>query len=105
VVDVKGGDAEADQRPKKTAGMNSGTSTLSLSGNGSREWAERGTAVETVGWRPGRVLDPFAGSGRTGIEALRLGLDFVGVELNPSYADMARRLLHSESPLFAGGPP
>ena len=51
--------------------------------------------------RPGRVLDPFAGSGRSGIAALRLGLDFTGVELNPEYADMAKRLLREESPLFA----
>lgn len=69
--------------------------------------------VETLGWsptcpcpphepRPGRVLDPFAGSSRTGIAALRLGLDFVGVELNPQYVALSRKLLREESPLFAG---
>ena len=112
VVEVTGGDTEASDRPKKTGGMDSGTSTLSLSGNGSKEWAERGTATKTVDWRPscycnagtrpGLVLDPFAGSGRTGIEATRLGLDFIGVDLNPEYADMAKRLIRDESPLFAG---
>lgn len=53
--------------------------------------------------RPACVLDPFCGSGRTGLECLRLGLDFVGLELNPCYAEMARRLLRDESPLFSGG--
>ncbi len=52
--------------------------------------------------RPGRVLDPFAGSGRVGIESLRLGLDFTGIELNEAYVTMANRLLRNESPLFAG---
>jgi DNA modification methylase len=46
------------------------------------------------------VLDPFAGSGRTGIEAGRLGLNFVGIDLNPTYVEMATRLLREENPLF-----
>ncbi len=50
--------------------------------------------------RPALVLDPFSGSQRTGINALRLGLDYIGIELNPSYCDMGRRLLQSDSPLF-----
>lgn len=37
------------------------------------------------------VLDPFAGSGTVGAVARRLGRDFVGIELNPEYAEMARR--------------
>lgn len=35
------------------------------------------------------VLDPFCGSGTTGVVAQRLGRDFVGVELNPEYAEIA----------------
>lgn len=67
----------------------------------------------TLGWRPtckcnhseprsGLVLDPFCGSGRTGLEAFRLGLDFVGIDLNPSYCELSRRLLREQAPLFAG---
>ena len=36
------------------------------------------------------VLDPFTGSGTTGIAAVKAGRRFVGVELNPAYADLAR---------------
>jgi len=38
----------------------------------------------------GVVLDPFAGAGTTGLVALQHGRDFVGIELNPEYAQMAR---------------
>src|SRR3954468_18398906 len=39
------------------------------------------------------VLDPFVGSGTTGVAAIRLGRRFAGWEMNPAYADMARRRL------------
>jgi DNA modification methylase len=39
---------------------------------------------------PGIVLDPFAGAGTTLLKAKELGRRFVGIELNPEYADMAR---------------
>lgn len=38
----------------------------------------------------GTVLDPFNGAGTTGMVAVRNGRRYVGVELNPEYADMAR---------------
>ena len=37
----------------------------------------------------GTVLDPFAGSGTTGVVAKRLRRHFVGVEINPEYWKMA----------------
>ena len=37
----------------------------------------------------GTVLDPFAGSGTTGVVAKRLRRNFVGVEINPDYWKMA----------------
>jgi DNA modification methylase len=47
------------------------------------------------------VLDPFTGSGTTGAVALRLGREFVGVELNPAYAELARTRIGGAAPLFA----
>jgi len=43
--------------------------------------------------RPGLVLDPFFGSGTVGVVAQRHGRDWVGIELNPEYARMARERL------------
>jgi DNA modification methylase len=40
------------------------------------------------------VLDPFIGSGTTGVVALDLGRRFVGIELNPQYMDIAERRLN-----------
>lgn len=39
------------------------------------------------------VLDPFFGSGTVGEVCLRLNRKFVGIELNPEYADIAKRRL------------
>ncbi len=47
------------------------------------------------------VLDPFAGSGTVGVVALRHGRHFIGCELNPTYADMARDRVVSGCRLFA----
>lgn len=37
----------------------------------------------------GTVLDPFTGSGTTGVVAKKHGRNFIGIELNPEYRDMA----------------
>ena len=52
----------------------------------------------------GTVLDPFTGSGTTGVVAVRHGRSFVGIELNPAYAEMARKRIGGESPLFVQPP-
>ncbi len=55
----------------------------------------------TLGWEPGChcdagdpvpcvVLDPFFGSGTTGLVAEALGREWIGVELNPDYAEIAK---------------
>jgi site-specific DNA-methyltransferase (adenine-specific)/site-specific DNA-methyltransferase (cytosine-N4-specific) len=46
------------------------------------------------------VLDPFSGSGTVGVVALRHGRRFVGVELNPEYAEIARDRIEGDQPMF-----
>jgi DNA modification methylase len=43
------------------------------------------------------ALDPFIGSGTTGVIANRLGRRFVGIELNPEYVDIAERRLNGQA--------
>lgn len=79
----------------------------------SAPWARVMDDDATTGWRPtcscpeqppraGRVLDPFGGTGRTALAAIRQGCDCTLIELNPHSAQMARHIIDSESPLFSG---
>lgn len=61
----------------------------------------------TVGWAPTcscesevvpcTVLDPFCGSGRAGMAALREGRHFIGIDLKPEYCEMARAAMAGEA--------
>ena len=44
----------------------------------------------------GLVLDPFMGSGTTGLAALNLGRRYIGIELNENYIDIANKRLATE---------
>jgi DNA modification methylase len=63
-------------------------------------WRRDSKGIETVDWQPicdcgdhqvarSLVLDPFSGSGTTGMVALRLGRDYIGVDLNANYLPLA----------------
>lgn len=45
---------------------------------------------------PAVVLDPFAGAGTTGIAAVRHGRAFIGIEINPDYARLARDRIETD---------
>jgi site-specific DNA-methyltransferase (adenine-specific) len=50
----------------------------------------------------GLILDPFLGSGTTGIAAVLEGFHFIGIEQDETYLDIARRrIAHWQGPLFA----
>lgn len=58
--------------------------------------------VEVIGWcleqlptKAKTVLDPFMGSGTTGVACVKLGLKFIGVEIEPKYFDVARRRIEA----------
>ena len=65
----------------------------------------------TIGWQPNcpcqgnvpipcTVLDPFSGVSTTGIVALRLGRDYLGIELNPAYVEMSQQRIQDDAPLW-----
>lgn len=78
-------------------------------------WGTFGTNLrkmtETTGWAPtcphadhptvpATVLDPFCGTGTTGVVALRHGRSFIGIELSPAYIDIASRRIQGDAPLL-----
>lgn len=68
---------------------------------------QEGVVRETVGWSPTCdhgaepvpcvVLDPFSGAGTTGMVALRHGRSYVGIELNPEYAEQSRQRIRDDA--------
>jgi DNA modification methylase len=46
------------------------------------------------------VLDPFSGSGTTGVVALRNGRNYLGCELNPEYAELSRKRISDDCGMF-----
>ena len=62
------------------------------------EWAARDAKT---------ILDPFMGSGTTGVAALQLGRKFIGIELDPDYFEIACKRIEqavAQGQLFAPEP-
>lgn len=58
-----------------------------------------------AGCKPGgTVLDPFSGSGTTGLAAQRLGRKYVGIDLNAEYLDLSLKTRLRQSTLDFEGP-
>lgn len=54
-----------------------------------------------AGCKPGGiVLDPFCGSGTTGLAAAKHGRRFVGIDLNRDYLDLALRTRLAQTALI-----
>ncbi len=110
-IDIKGGNQASD----------SGIPAMAINGNG----MANKRSVWTVNTKPnseahfaifpqelivpcikagcpegGIVLDPFMGSGTTGIVARKLNRNFVGIELNPEYIKICDRRLSKELGMF-----
>ena len=50
------------------------------------------------------VLDPFCGSGTTGVACIQTGRRFIGIELEEKYAAISRRRIADAAPLFVAPP-
>ena len=55
----------------------------------------------------GTALDPFMGSGTTGVACVKLGRKFIGIEIDPAYFDIACRRIEQayKQPDFFVAPP
>jgi DNA modification methylase len=54
--------------------------------------------ITHLGLPPGStILDPFCGSGSTGVAALQEGMNFIGIEKEAKYVEIARRRIGAEA--------
>lgn len=63
-------------------------------------------AIEWAAKDAQTILDPFMGSGTTGCAAVQMGLDFIGIEREPDYFDIACRRIEQaqrQGDLFIDG--
>ncbi len=52
--------------------------------------------IKMLSWKDAKILDPFAGSGTTGVACKQLNRDFIGFEISSAYCDMANeRILNA----------
>ena len=66
-----------------------------------------GWCIEQAG-RPRLILDPYMGSGTTGVAAIEMGLSFIGIEIDSRYFDIACRRIEDaqrQAPLIPHQPP
>jgi site-specific DNA-methyltransferase (adenine-specific) len=49
----------------------------------------------------GTVIDPFMGSGTTGIACVETGRDFIGIEIDPGYFALAERRIKAAQPRYS----
>ena len=49
---------------------------------------------------PCMVLDPFSGAGTSGVVARRLQRRYIGIEQSERYAELSRRRIYADAPLF-----
>lgn len=66
-----------------------------------------GLMEKVLQWTQGRVVDPFMGSGSTGVAAARSGRPFVGIEIDPLHYETACRRIeqaYKQADLFVERP-
>lgn len=57
--------------------------------------------IERIPEEVSTILDPFMGSGTTGVAAVKLGRKFCGIEIEPKYFDIAVRRINEAMDQFA----
>ena len=82
-----------------------------VNGNGRVQEGDR-YVKRSTGWQPSctcgadvvpcTVLDPFNGAATTGVAAIGLGRQYIGIDLNPEYIAMSDRRLRNTQPALLG---
>jgi site-specific DNA-methyltransferase (adenine-specific)/modification methylase len=77
----------------------------------SPKWHPSQKPYELMRWvidfTTGTILDPYMGSGTTGVAAIKAGRPFIGIEIEPKYFEIACRRIadaHLQPDMFIGRP-
>ncbi|MFH0880825.1 MAG: DNA methyltransferase [Lentisphaerota bacterium] len=107
---------ELVDRADGSAGMNSPRAGAGRTSSGRTNHHPTVKPVELMRWlvrlitpSGGTVLDPFTGSGTTGIAAMKEGMNFIGIELSEEYTTIARARIEAatrqQDMFYAGDAP
>lgn len=77
-----------DQNPRQISWSISATNPERVGHPTQKPLAVMSFTLREIGL-PDRIVDPFMGSGTTGVAAVRLGRQFTGIEIDPRYFDLA----------------
>ena len=104
--------AEATHREEGTAGLNNPRSGAGRTAGEVKNWHPTVKPVGVMRWLcrllvapGGRVLDPFMGSGTTGIAAVLEGFDFIGIEMDEGHMRIAEARIAYHTGKRAEEPP
>lgn len=114
VVERERGDRATLTTPKKQVLIESGQWHAPSLGRGGHPpgWRQMAPDRVSASWEPSCtcptdappvpqvVLDPFSGSGTTGVAALRLGRRYLGLELSPKYVAMSEARITGDAPMW-----
>mgnify|MGYP003136486632 CR=1 FL=1 len=104
--------ADAVERKEGTAGLDNPRAGAGRTADQVKNYHPTVKPVQLMRWlcklvgghRGNVILDPFMGSGTTGMAAVSEGFDFIGIEMNPDYMRICEaRIRHTIGPLFAAG--
>jgi DNA modification methylase len=59
-----------------------------------------GLMQQFIEWTEGIVFDPFMGSGTTGVAAMKMNRQFIGIEINKNYFDIACKRIEESQKQF-----
>ena len=55
--------------------------------------------IKMLSWKDSLVVDPFCGSGTTGVAAMQLGRKFVGMDISEKYCEIAKSRIEAAIPI------
>ncbi|KKK99138.1 hypothetical protein LCGC14_2635720, partial [marine sediment metagenome] len=55
--------------------------------------------IKMLSWKNALVVDPFCGSGTTGVACMQLGRKFIGMDISKKYCEIAKSRIEAAIPI------